>query len=81
LLVNSQSNLLHFSTTKELTLMVGLELQQYCINRMWKGGGKLFNLILLEFHRYAKSKFCCDVALCGSGRMCGLLPLRICNCH
>jgi hypothetical protein len=27
---------------------------------MWKTGGKLYNLILLEFHRYEKSKFCCD---------------------
>jgi hypothetical protein len=81
LLVNSQSNLLHFSRTKQLTLKVGLEFRQYCIHWMWKGGGKLCNLILLEFHRYAKSNFCCDVVLCGSGRVRGLLPLRICNCH
>jgi hypothetical protein len=44
-------------------------------------GGKLNNLISLEFNHYVTGKWCCEVVLYDSDSMWGLLTQRTCVCH
>jgi hypothetical protein len=44
-------------------------------------GGKLSHLISLEFHHYVTGKWCCEMVLYDSDRMCGLLTQSTCVCH